>query len=485
MAYDRIRTPQDWMCEKADILRGSEDWLPPEPLVRSSLPATSFPIDALMSLGGVAKGIQTCTQAPLAMCAASVLSAANFTAASLFDVELWGGTIKPVNLFILTQGVSGERKSSVDRLAMTGIQRWQENLVAEQRISESDNGAEKARDNAQNPPYVINSDGTLQGIEIGLATEHPTQILSSDEGGRFLGGYAFQKEQFQSTISGLSNLWDGKPIVRRLKGNKKTNGELTVIDGARLCIHLLAQPVVIQPFMESGLLQGQGLAARFLFHAPKSTIGTRIETIESFRKPALSGAVAAFAEKLVALLSNSERRDPLTKNVDRQVLTLSDAAMQAYVTFQNGLECRQGEKGELRPYINLVNKFSEQAGRIAATLSVMQQEASISIDCMLAGIAIANYFLDETIRLAQSASVSAEQIAAENLANWLTGSDKRGSPRNGTALPELLRLGPNCCRKKNVRDQAVKTLCEAHWAKVQEGRLWINPALKNSGLLAI
>jgi len=69
---------------------GMETNAPPEkrPLHRELPPATVFPIDALGPLGEAAQAIHNMTQAPLAICAQSVLAAVTIGVQAQRDVQL-------------------------------------------------------------------------------------------------------------------------------------------------------------------------------------------------------------------------------------------------------------------------------------------------------------------------------------------------------------------------------------------------------------
>lgn len=475
-----------WLVERMPTPEPMNGWLRPEPLEAKTDPPTPFPMDALLDLQSVAEGIADCTQAPPALCAVSVLAAANLAATGIADVVLWSGGVRPLNLFLISQGVSGERKSSVDRAALLGLERWEARQMAAWRRAKCVDETAPDAPSPSEPPIVRISDGTLQGIELSLVNGAPTQFFSSDEGGRFLGGYAFQKEQAQASVSALSSLWDGSRIVRKLKGaGPRSKGETVMVEGARLCMHLLAQPVILAPFLNHALTQGQGLAARILFHAPESRIGLRLETVEQFRRPLESAAVEAFAKQLEGLINRACERDLFTGNVSRKALPLNDEAAQLYVDFQNEVETRQGPGKDLHPFINLVNKIPEQAGRIGCTFAVLAGHDDVDAHCMASGIAIARYFLSETVRLAGSAPDCPKAQRAKRLAGWLSGKDKSGHLRNGASLLEILQSGPSDCRRKSTRDEAISLLTDAGWAFVSgDQRIWLNPHVANDGLLA-
>ena len=55
---------------------------------------------------------------------------------------------------------------------------------------------------------------TYEGLVKLLDGGWPSVGLFSDEGGRFLGGFAMSEEQRIKTMAGLNSLWDGQPITR-------------------------------------------------------------------------------------------------------------------------------------------------------------------------------------------------------------------------------------------------------------------------------
>lgn len=84
----------------------------PTPLLREMPEPGLFPVDALGSLAQPTKAIARATEAPVAMCAASVLAACSLAAQGFRDVETLHGTA-PASLFLLTVAESGERKSTI------------------------------------------------------------------------------------------------------------------------------------------------------------------------------------------------------------------------------------------------------------------------------------------------------------------------------------------------------------------------------------
>src|SRR5262249_37748362 len=102
---------------------------PPRPLIREAEAAEPFPVTALGPLlGAAAEGIHDRVQAPMALCAQSVLAAAALATQAHANVVLPMGQAKPLSCFFLTIAASGERKSACDQEALWPI-RSRENAL--------------------------------------------------------------------------------------------------------------------------------------------------------------------------------------------------------------------------------------------------------------------------------------------------------------------------------------------------------------------
>jgi hypothetical protein len=96
------------------------------PLFRPLPPAPDFPVHALGGLRGAAEAVQARTQAPIAICAQSVLAAATLAAQAHRDMELPGGGPKPLVGIYVSVAENGERKTSVDKIALAPVYRIEE-----------------------------------------------------------------------------------------------------------------------------------------------------------------------------------------------------------------------------------------------------------------------------------------------------------------------------------------------------------------------
>ena len=107
---DGVAQPGRWQARFDDIARtvrsaraklGEDDPEQPRPLRRTPPPAEPFPLDALGALRPAVEAAHVLTQAPVAMCAQSVLAAASLAAQAHGDVVLPYGAARPVTEFFL------------------------------------------------------------------------------------------------------------------------------------------------------------------------------------------------------------------------------------------------------------------------------------------------------------------------------------------------------------------------------------------------
>src|SRR5215207_8256013 len=244
---------------------------PPRPLRRPLPPPDPFPVDALGDvLGLAAQGIQGKTQAPLAICAQSVLAAATLAVQGYADVQLPTVQTRPASNFFVTVAASGERKTSADTEALWPIRKHEENLRArydaempgylnakdawnKQRDQilgnkkqypdwEAKRQALDALGPAPTPPLnpmLVCPEPTLEGLERLFVTGQPSMGVFSGEGGQFIGGHGMREETKLRTAASLSGLWDGAPIRRVRAGD----GAL-FLPARRLALHLMVQLAV-------------------------------------------------------------------------------------------------------------------------------------------------------------------------------------------------------------------------------------------------
>jgi hypothetical protein len=418
------------------------------PLFRPLPPAAPFPMHALGMLRAVAEAVQARTQAPAAICAQSVLAAATLAVQAHRDVELPGSGRRPLTGLFASVAESGERKTSVDRIALAPVyrveERWRQDHDAELAAYANDLDAWKAAREAAKkahkgdrvairealdaigaepkpPPQamLLVDDPSPEALVLHLRDSRPWGGVFTSEGGVLVGGHAFSEEKTMQTGALFNTLWDGSPIRR----SRVLTGDSFLV-GRRCSVHIMMQQVVADRLLGDDVLKGIGMLARMLMVAPESTAGTRL-----FREPPpeCAAVLLDYNERLMALLTRKSVTKPDTPDVlDPPPVILSAAARTVWVEFYNEIEHDLGTGGALQPICAFGAKMAEHAGRLAAVLSVYADPDTMEVsgEAMACGVALAQHYASELLRLQGGATVAPDlKLAARLLAWWQARPD--------------------------------------------------------------
>jgi hypothetical protein len=355
------------------------------------------------------------------------------------DVLLDGRTY-PLSLNALTIGSSGERKTACDVHATRPQHDKQEalNVDRERQMVPYTNAADayrKSREQAlkkkthqerldalaalgQPPeppldPVLLVGEPTYEALVKLLAGGQPSVGLFSNEGGRFVGGYAMGAEQRVKTLAGLNELWDGNCITRSRAGD----GTI-LLYGRRLSLHLMLQPRIAQRLLSDPDAHDIGFLARCLLCWPTSTIGQR-----DYQEVDISQDqdVLAYNAALQHLLDMPLPMRTGTRNeLNPRTLPLIPLAKRAWIKFHNEVEKRLGDGQMYAPVRAFGSKAAEHALRIAGVLTIVENAAAVRIDlnAMKRGIVLAKYYLDEWLRLVGAGSVTGDLADAQKLLSW-------------------------------------------------------------------
>ena len=456
----------------------------PTPLVRETPPADRYPVEALAPLTDAALALHDVTQAPVAICAQSVLGVAALAAQPLGDAETLHDRA-PTSLYLLTLAASGERKSTCDRLAMKAVRTFEAELREErcERLLDYRNKhdlwkrqREAALKKAENDPVTAQADlaalgsepeppllekiamsePTLEGITKNMGELRPSLGLLSDEGGLFIGGYGMSSENRLKTAAGLSKLWDGAPVDRVRAGDG-----VSVYPGRRLSAHLMVQPIAADALLSDRIAREQGLLARFLLTRPDATAGTRTRLDHSQRSEIV---LSHFETRIAEML-----RQPLpvregTRNeLEPPLVPLSTEARAVLEEFYIKTEIAQAEGGLLESVRPFASKAAEQAARIASVLALFAGDKHTSGETMANATTLATFYLGEAIRLADTALISPEIADAERMRNWMLRS------WNEPFINASLAAGSGPWKETKRCRKALKTLEEYGWLVAVEG----------------
>lgn len=457
----------------------------PQPLIREVPQGARYPIEALGPLTDAVKAVQRKTGAPFAIPAQSALTVASLAVQGFADVETLAGAA-PLSLFALTIAKSGERKSSCDKQFMRALREherqkecqrredvtsWQNDVAIWKQSRDGIVGGMKKpganRDAARADLMALGAEPAAPPSQSRTATEptfegltklfiegQPSLGLFSDEGGQFLGGHGMNSDNRQKTLAGLNSLWDGSPIRRTRAGD----GAVTLY-GKRMALHLMVQPEVAQGVMSDALAGGIGFLPRCLICEPSSTIGARISS-------ALyddTAPIEAFSSRLSATLAREmPMRDPETRELEPRLLSLAPAAKALLVEYSDHVERAQCKGGEYESITGYASKAQEQAARLAGVLTMWANlEAShVEAETMANGIALADFYLSEAVRLAEGANIPDDIAQAERLRRWLAESWDKPE-----ILPrEVMRFGPGrALRNRDGAARAIAKLAENGW----------------------
>lgn len=459
---------------------------PPEkrPLFRALPTAPVFPVEALGPLASAAIAIHQRTQAPMAIAAQSVLAAATLAVQAQRDVALPGGGQKPLTAIFVSVADSGERKSSVDRIALAAVyqveEEWRQQAQSEglayvnakaawdaarehaKRSGKGDMAALRTAFDALGPeprspphPMLLISDPTPEALTLHLADGRPMAGVFTAEGGLLIGGAAFSDESRMRTAALLNTLWDGEPIRRRRVGTGAT-----FLPGRRCSAHIMLQPIVADRLFGDPMLDGIGLTSRILLVAPDSTAGTR------FYKDAPADAVlalASYGDRLRYLLKRPPATRPdMPDALAPPAMKLHPDAAAEWIAFHDLCEGAMATDGGLASIRPFAAKLAEHAGRLAAVLTLYGDPDALEVPlvAMQAGVALATHYANEMLRLQGGASVSPELRSAQRLLTWW---QEQQSP--ALHLATIYQRGPGSLRDAKAAKRAVQILEEHDWVE--------------------
>lgn len=453
----------------------SHESIEPEPLRAHLPPAEPYPVAALGDvLGAAATALHESIKAPLAMCCQSVLASASLAAQAHYDVILPWGERKPLSLFLLTVGESGERKSGVDDIVL-GAAKVQERAdmeyyAEEQKRYETDlaswtqavdaarkaiTGGKKGKSTAADvrfatescgekpiPPVAplrFISDPTVEGLYKLLVIGNPSVALFSDEGGLLIGGHALNSENALKTMARWCKMWDGSPFDRVRAGDGAG-----VLYGRRMALHQLAQPDVMTTLLSDRMANGQGFLARCLVAWPESNIGSR--HVERFEWAGDRRELKRLFAVFKVLLEAEPRSGKSVQELDPVELPLTEDARALAVAASNQFETLMAPGADLAELRDRTSKALENACRIAGVIAVIEGgmvTRVIDTEHLERALVLVQWYLAEALRIRGAASVSQSIIDAEMLSGWLKERDIRHF-----ATRRILNSGPNQLRNK-------------------------------------
>jgi hypothetical protein len=222
----------------------------------------------------------------------------------------------------------------------------------------------------------------------------------------------------------------------------------------------MVQPVAASRLLGDADLDGIGLLARFLIVAPEGTAGLRL-----FREPTQVAwqGYREYRDRITDLLEREPRHcTDVPEALDPIPQTLTLDARTMWIAFHDWVEVEQKPEGKLHSIRPFASKMAEHAGRLAAVLTMYADPNAIDVtaEAMAGGIALAQHYAEELLRLRGTAAVSPDlQLAARLLVWWQARPDPR------CHLAEIYQRGLNAIGDAATARRIVEILEEHGWVR--------------------
>jgi putative DNA primase/helicase len=381
----------------------------------------AFPFHGLGPvLGAAARSIAAHVQAPDALAAGSVLSTAALAAQPHADVRLPHGQASPLSLFILTSADSGDRKSATDSVAGVPVEearREQARQFAEEmeafKAERSGPGVDREAKKPVGKSLTIGK-ATVEGLHALLKSQSHIGLFTA-EGAEMLGGHSMREDRRSAGLAWYLKAWSGETLDTLTRGDG-----LSILLGRRVAMHAMVQPILLRQLLLDPLARGQGFLARCLISEPRSLAGTRL-----FRRG--GGGVPPEAQRFYgairALLQKKLPAHPGGDGLELmpRALPLSSSATALWIEFYDAIEVQQASGQALSLAKAFASKAAEQAARIAAISTMVEDPDAdeVSEQTMAGAIEVAGYYLGEHLRLTGSSLEDQHLGQLRSLLSWL------------------------------------------------------------------
>ena len=302
-------------------------------------------------------------------------------------------------------------------------------------------------------PFLVTGDLTIDGLTKNWINAHPGLGIFTAEAGVFTNSHGMSDDNRLRTAAMLSEVWDGKPVkrVRALDG-------VTILPGRRLSMHLMVQPGAAAGFLGNAVMRDQGLLSRVLVSAPPSLAGTRLHREV---EPADDAAIRSYGARILSLLENPGALAEGKRNeLDPPALVIDDESAAALSAFADHVEVQVGSAEGLKPIGDFAAKAAEHAARIAGVLAIVadRMAAIITMEAMAGALALADWYVTETLRLHQAGRRDPKLLQAHGLLEWM---QKR--PEREILFRDVLQLGPAETRTKATAEGSLDILKAHGW----------------------
>ena len=369
--------------DRAEAIKRARVLLSPSMKTRQ---APAYPVAALGPLAPACRAIAKAGQVQPAMVGQCLIGAASLLTQGLFNVATLAGR-RPLSLYLLTLGDSGDGKSTAQGAAMAPVNDWQRRQAKrysdDLKAFEQDKAKRKKGDDvpeAPLSPFRLVGDATVEGLRRDLDTGPCSQGVFTDEAAAILSGYGMSADHRSKTAGVYSKLWDdGHLSVSRAMGARVERY------GRRVALHWLIQPMAAAEAIGDPLLSALGFWPRFLVAWPEPQAPRLAQDFT----PGTLPEVGAYWKRCADLLET-----PLADDAsDCPVIPLSDAARElmgkAFERFE--VSARRGGLQVVKPF---ALRATEQACRVAGVLSAFAGDHEVSAEAARGALALVAYSLE-------------------------------------------------------------------------------------------
>lgn len=377
----------------------------------------------LTTVREAAHELQRNVQAPDAMIGMSLISAITLACQCLIEVQLPIGVRRPVTQNVLSIGVSGERKSAVDRLVYQPFREADAKAVmshiaameaykveldwwrtinnsirrdidsAFRRDEKMDEVKDKLLTHAKLKPklpklrVLLRNDLTPRAIMDALEGDRESIAIMTDD------GESLFKSGAMANLGLLNRLWDSPSV---LSLDRADHEHISAMN-PRVSISIMTQEEVFNDYRDNRgrLAKDSGHWSRYLVGFPRTTKGTRWVKSD---EPTWS-YLPEFHDRIRELLAE-HRQKLATGNAEFEVVEFSGDAKARWIQQANNTEAmiRPGEY--LSDIDDLGSKTMEIIARLAASMHYFAGESGkITLDTLERAITIVGWHVDEYKRL--------------------------------------------------------------------------------------
>jgi hypothetical protein len=146
--------------------------------------------------------------------------------------------------------------------------------------------------------------------------------------------------------------------------------------------------------------------------------------------------------------------------LEPRTLTITAEAASAWRAFYDHVEGQCGPGNDLRPVQDFAAKVAEHAARIAGVLTIVDdfRAKEIGTDPMHAALTLADWYVNEAVRLQRAARTDSRLLRAQHLLEWM-----QGRSAEDIGFRDIVQFGPSSVRMKAAAADALSILIAHGW----------------------